>query len=368
MYLQELVTDLLVVGGGPAGLCAAIAAKKKGIDVLLVDEGLRLGGQLIKQTHMFFGSSRHMAGVRGIDIGRKLTEEVQSVGVNTLINTTVLGYYSEKVVLAQQGDKLFKISPRAMIVATGAQENFLAFKGNDLPGIYGAGAVQTLMNVEGVLPGKNGLMIGAGNIGLIVTYQLLQAGVNMLAVVEALPFISGYLVHASKIRRAGVPIYTSHTIVRAIGTDKVEKAVIAKLDDNFNPVTDTFREFEVDFVCLAVGLSGSIELLSQAGCELAYVKELGGRVALRNKYMETTVKGIFVAGDAAQIEEATSAMVTGKIAGLSAWARLTDRFSDSNFQKEIDELYADLKELRSGPTSSKILIGERKLKERLQDA
>ncbi len=131
--------------------------------------------------------------------------------------------YEDGVISIEQNEKYIKIKPQSIIVATGASEKFLTFPNNDLPGIYGAGAVQTLMNVYGVAPGKNVVMVGAGNIGLIVSYQLMQAGINVKAIIDASPKIGGYLVHASKIRRMGIPILTSHTVKYAHGTDTSRK-------------------------------------------------------------------------------------------------------------------------------------------------
>src|SRR5690554_4461061 len=274
--------DLLIVGGGPAGLAAASTAAALGIQVLLVDEGLNPGGQLVKQTHKFFGSGEHYAGTRGIDIPQQLCRGDQE-NITIMADTTVLGCYEDGVITALTGEeKYFKIKPQRVIFATGASEKFLSFPGNDLPGVYGAGAVQTLMNQYGVLPGKSVLMVGAGNIGIIVSYQLLQAGIPVRAVVEAAPNIGAYLVHASKLARAGVPILTRHTILEARGTDAVESAVIAELDDDWKIIPGTEREIPVDVVCLAVGLSPVLDLLRQVGCKTKYVPELGGEVPLRD--------------------------------------------------------------------------------------
>ncbi len=134
----------------------------------------------------------------------------------------------------------------------------------------------------------------------------------MKAIVEAMPKVGGYFVHAAKVRRLGVPILTRHTILRAEGTDRVERAVVAQLDENWRPIPGTEKVFEVDTIALAVGLRPSIELLHQAGCQIKFVRELGGHVAVRDERMETTVQGIFVAGDSAGIEEATTAMLEGR--------------------------------------------------------
>src|SRR5690606_3786622 len=130
--------------------------------------------------------------------------------IDIKLNATVLGIYEDGVVTLEEDDKYFKVKPKSIIVSTGASEKTLAFPNNDLPGIYGAGAVQTLMNVYGIKPGNKVLMVGSGNIGLIVSYQLTQAGVKVAGIVEASSNIGGYLVHASKIRRLGIPIYTQH--------------------------------------------------------------------------------------------------------------------------------------------------------------
>ena len=195
-----------------------------------------------------------------------------------MLEATALGIYEDGVLLVEQHDRVHKVKAERIIVAVGASERMLAFPNNDLPGVYGAGAAQTLMNVHGVKPGHRVLMVGAGNIGLIVSYQMLQAGVEVVGIVEAAPTIGGYLVHAAKVRRAGVPIYTSHTVKEAYGEGVVEGAIIWQLDENWSPIPGTERDVAVDVICLAVGLSPLSDLLWQAGCEMAYVPELGGSV------------------------------------------------------------------------------------------
>ena len=177
-------TGLLVIGAGPAGLSAAISAGKAGTPVMLLERSHVPGGQLIKQTHMFFGSEKQYAASRGFDIADILLSSLDSLpNVELFLNSTVLSIYDDGIVTAEIDGKYQKILPEAILVATGASEKSLVFPNNDLPGIYGAGAVQTLMNQYGVLPAENVVMLGAGNIGLIVSYQLLQAGSNVQAVV-----------------------------------------------------------------------------------------------------------------------------------------------------------------------------------------
>jgi len=352
-------TDIAIIGGGPAGLSAAIYAASLGAKVTLIDDGLELGGQLIKQTHKFFGSEKQFAGIRGIEIAKKMIQDIKGYdNVEVIANATVTGYYEDDVITIVQGvngDILKKLKANRIILAVGASENMLPFVNNDLPGVYGAGAVQTLMNLYGVVPGNNILMVGAGNIGLIVSYQLLQAGIKVAAIVEALPRIGGYLVHASKIRRLGVPIYTSHTLKEVYGTDCVEKVVISEINQNFEFIPETEKELKVDTICLAVGLSPLSDLLWQVGCQMKYVPELCGYVALRDDNMKTTKDKIYIAGDVAGIEEASSAMLEGQIAGLNAAVSLG--YKCDNYKEQDEKLKTELKELRDNPLSEEIKRG-----------
>lgn len=352
--IGEMSCDILVVGGGPAGLCAALEASRYGAKVVIVDENHRLGGQLIKQTHKFFGSKDEMAGKRGIDIARELEEEIRSrENIKVILRSTVFGYYESKrdhlFGVAERMDdfseRLYKLRCRCVIFATGASENMLIFPNNDLPGVYGAGGIQTLVNVYGVRPGKEVLMVGSGNVGLIVSYQLLQAGMEVKGVVEGLPKIGGYFVHAAKLRRFGVPIYVSHTVKEVHGNDRVEGATIVRIDENWNEIPGTEKRIDCDVVCLAVGLSPSVRLVSQTGADIHYIPEAGGFVALHNEFMETSKRNVFVAGDLSGIEEASIAMLEGKIAGLASVKRLGLKVDE----KEMRRYQSRLAELREGP-------------------
>lgn len=350
--------EIVIIGGGPAGLCAAVSAAKSGSKVLIIDRNKILGGQLIKQTHMFFGSEKQYASTRGIDIPEILINELLKYKENVEIKTdsTVVGMYEDGIItVLEKEDNYYKIRPKSVIVATGAYEKFLSFPNNDLPGIYGAGAVQTLMNVYGVKPGNKVLMVGAGNIGLIVSYQLMQAGVEVKAIIDAAPKIGGYLVHASKIRRMGVPIMTSHTVKEAIGYEFLQKVVICKVDEKFNYVEGTEISFDVDVMCISVGLTPLNELLAMRGCEMKYIPQLSGLVPVRNENYETSVENIFVAGDATGVEEASTAMVEGFLAGLCAAAKIGYKTDD--FINRKNDYVKQLNNLRSGPAGKHILAG-----------
>jgi len=354
-------TDILVIGGGPAGMTAAIKASEVGAKVIIIERYHELGGQLIKQTHRFFGSKKEQAGIRGISIAQELTEKITNQSnIKVMTEATAEGYYEDDVVTVSHENKFKKIKAKKVIIATGASENMLAFENNDLPGVYGAGAVQTLMNLYGILPGEKVIMVGAGNIGLIVSYQLLQAGVNVEAVIEAAPKIGGYLVHASKIRRSGVPIYTGHSVKKAIGESSVEGAEIVELNENWQMKEGTEKIIDADTICLAVGLNPLSDLLIQADCEVVYTPELGGDVPVRDENLKTTNQHIFVAGDVAGIEEATAAMLEGEIAGLKAVSEIG--YSNQNLFEELNRLKKELEKLRSGPVGQVIKKGIKKVR------
>ncbi len=316
--MREISADIVIVGAGSAGLSAAYQAASAGADVLVIDENNRPGGQLFKQIHKFFGSKEHQAGTRGYKIGEELLEKVENSGARVLLNSLVYGLLPDKSMGLISDGKNYAVKSKKIIIASGAKENYMAFPGSTLPGVMGAGAAQTMVNVNRVLPGEKVLMLGSGNVGLIVSYQLMQAGAEVVAIVEGAPKIGGYGVHAGKIRRAGVPIYTGHTIKRVFGKEEVEGVEIIAVDEKFQPIAGTEQTFEVDTVCLAVGLNPMTELVWMAGCKFDFIPAFGGHVPLHDAQMETTVPGIYVAGDVTGVEEASTAMEEGNMAGVCA--------------------------------------------------
>jgi thioredoxin reductase/Fe-S-cluster-containing hydrogenase component 2/bacterioferritin-associated ferredoxin len=289
--------EVLIIGGGPAGMSAAIELGKLGVDTLLMDDKKELGGKLLLQTHKFFGSVEDShAGTRGFEIARLLEEELRKLdSVEVWLNTTGVGVFSDGIIGAVKGSIFRKIKPLKLLVATGAREKMLSFPGNTLPGIFGAGAFQTLVNRDLVRSSENILIVGGGNVGLIAGYHAIQAGMEVAALIEAMPHVTGYMVHADKLKRLGVPIYTSHTVVSASGRDRVESVTIAQLDKAWHVIPGTHKTYHVDTVLIAVGLAEANEFYTKA-------KEWG--------------MDVFAAGDAGEIAEASSAMFTGKIEGL----------------------------------------------------
>jgi sarcosine oxidase subunit alpha len=295
---EQVTTDVLIVGGGPAGLSAAIELGERGIPTLIVDDKGRLGGKLVLQTHKFFGSIEDCyAGTRGTDIARILEERVKKYPHTSVwLNSTALYVFSDKKVgIVTDGTRYRIVDPKIVLNAAGAREKSLIFPGNTLPGVYGAGAFQTLVNRDLVRPAKRLFVIGGGNVGIIAAYHALQAGIAVVGVAEALPQCSGYKVHADKIKRLGVPIYTRHTVLSANGEERVDSVTIGEVDAAFRPMPGTEKTYECDTVLVAAGLSPIDEFYQQA-------RQAGIRV--------------FAAGDAKEIAEASSAMFNGKIAGF----------------------------------------------------
>ncbi|MBC7093542.1 FAD-dependent oxidoreductase [Candidatus Bipolaricaulota bacterium] len=296
--IATIAVPVLIIGGGPAGMSAAIELGKRGIRTLLVDDKHRLGGKLVLQTHRFFGSIDAVyAGTRGIDIAERLDREVRACpSVEVWLNSTALAVFSDRVVgVLREGHEYVLVVPDVLLVAAGARERSLVFKGNTLPGVYGAGAFQTLVNRDLVRAAERLFIVGGGNVGLIAGYHALQAGIEVVGLCEALPECGGYKVHRDKLARLGVPIYTSHTIVSANGRDHVESVTVARVDEAFRPIPGTERSFACDTVLVAVGLDPVDEFYRKA-------LEFG--------------MPAFAAGDAAEIAEASAAIFSGKIAGL----------------------------------------------------
>jgi NADPH-dependent 2,4-dienoyl-CoA reductase/sulfur reductase-like enzyme/Pyruvate/2-oxoacid:ferredoxin oxidoreductase delta subunit len=322
---RRIEADVLVIGGGPAGLGAAKELAALGLSVLVADDKESLGGKLLLQTHKFFGSERDCyAGTRGFDIAGKLEADLRADSrVRILTNSPVVGIFKDGAAGIYENRSTYLLAGfKALVVAAGAREKSIIFPGNDLPGVYGAGAFQTLVNRDRVKAADRVLIVGSGNVGLIGAYHALQAGIEVAGIFEIADRINGYKVHADKIVRMGVPVFLSTTIVSAEGDGKVRRATVAKVGPDWKPLLDTARTYEVDTVLIAAGLSPCDELYAQA--------RAFGILAVK-------------AGDADEIAEASSALFGGRIAAF-ALARTM------GFRVEIDESWIAKRDvLRSKP-------------------
>lgn len=319
---------VLIIGAGPAGLSAAIELGKQGIETLLVDDKEQPGGKLLLQTHRFFGSKEFVyAGTRGIEIAKQLSFELgRHSSIETWLNSPAVAVFSDhKVGVFKENQQYALIEPEILIVAAGARERSLRFPGNTLPGILGAGAFQTLLNRDLVIPGQTFFVVGGGNVGLIAAYHALQAGIQITGLAELLPQCGGYKVHLDKIRRLGVPIYTSHTILQAHGVEKVNAATIARVDEHYRPISGSEKTVACDGILIAAGLNPVNEFFLQA-------QQFGFKV--------------FAAGDAEEIAEASAAIVSGR---LTAKRILSEIRNVPIPEQEMSDLYHLKQVLSSKP-------------------
>jgi sarcosine oxidase, subunit alpha len=295
----RIAADVLVIGGGPAGIGASLELARLGLSVILADDKERLGGKLVLQTHKFFGSEADCrAGTRGIDIARELEDEVRAEArIRVMTRSPVVGVYKDRAAGIYEGLSSYVLAGfQGLVVAAGARERSVLFPGNDLVGVFGAGAFQTLTNRDLARPARRVLVVGSGNVGLIAAYHALQAGIGVAAIVEIAPTIGGYKVHADKIARLGVPILLSTAVVSVEGPGRVGRAVVARLGPGGRPEADSLAAFDVDAALVAAGLAPCDELYRQASA-----------------FGIPAVK----AGDADEIAEASSALFGGRIAAFS---------------------------------------------------
>lgn len=328
-------------------MAAAIEAAKNQVEVVVYDENDKPGGQLFKQIHKFFGSREHRAKERGIKIGRDLLDEARQLGVEVIMNGVVLGIYKNGAMNVMIQNRLEQVKAEKILIATGASEKMIPFPGWTLPGVIGAGAAQTMANIHGIRPGSKVLVVGTGNVGLVVGFQLLQAGCSVEAVIDAAPEIGGYGVHAAKLARFGVPFFMSHTMKEAHGKNRVESATIIQVDKSWDQIAGSEKSYDVDTICIAVGLNPMTQLSRMSGCDMIHEPGLGGNVPAHDVNQRTSIPDIYVAGDASGIEEASTAIIEGRIAGL-AIANKLGYLSDDAFQTQHEEQLQSMKGLRSG--------------------
>ncbi|MBN1879194.1 (2Fe-2S)-binding protein [bacterium] len=335
--IEEHRYEVLIIGGGPAGLSAAVELGRLGISTLIVDDKPILGGKLVLQTHKFFGSVEDShAGARGIEIGEMLADTVRSFDcVEIWTSSTVLFVFKDKRVGILKEGVYHLVDPGIILNAAGAREKFLRFLGNTLPGVYGAGAFQTLVNRDLVRSAERLFIVGVGNVGLIAGYHALQAGIDVVGLAEAMAQCGGYKVHADKLKRLGVPIYTRHTVLSANGNERVESVTIAEVDASFQPIAGTEKTFACDTLLIAVGLESIDEFTEEA---------------------ERAGLTVFSTGDAQEIAEASSAMFNGRITGLkiaAALDRAVEDIPDAWYEK------ADILKAHPGAIVEQVFPAER---------
>jgi NADPH-dependent 2,4-dienoyl-CoA reductase/sulfur reductase-like enzyme len=329
--------DLLVVGGGPAGISAAGAARRAGLSVVLVDERPTLGGQIYKQPGPGFTVTDPSAMDRQFRQGRALIESLDSPYVDVRLRTSVVAVEGTTSVLVTEGEAASAVVTPRTVVAAGAHDRPVAFPGWTLPGVITAGGLQTLAKTQRVLPGRRMVFAGSGPVALAFPAQLAHYGASIVEALEAGPAPRvGDLLRIARAARGNtallrdaaryrmlllrhrVPLRYGRMIVRAEGDGRVEHVVHAAVDADWRIVPGTERGVDVDVLCLGYGFVPSIELLRLLGCAFDYVEDLGGHLVRRDDWLRASVEGVYAAGDGAGVEGSYVAIDEGTIAGTAA--------------------------------------------------
>ena len=317
-------TDVAIIGAGPAGLACRETLKELGLNSIVIDSNDKIGGQFLMQTHafFFFEKERRFGGMRGFDIAKTLAGDDHS---GIFLHSTVWDILQNKRIAVKDmlNHKNFYVEAQALIVATGAVPFMPTFENDDVPGVYTAAVVQKMMNAEFTLLGKNILTVGAGNIGYLTSYQLMQAGAKVKAILEAMPHEGGFPVQANRIRRLGIPIYTSHMLLKAIPNQDrtgITGAVVCECE-NFKPIPGTEKVIDgIDVINICTGLIPDNQLLTKG--QYTFGKRCAG------------------VGDAVRIGEGTTAVLRGKQAAYEIAQELGARFNYNDYL-QISKEYID---------------------------
>ncbi len=289
-------TEVVIIGAGPAGLAAREELNRHGVPNIVIDNNPVIGGQFLMQTHQFFffEKEKKFGGMRGFDIAGTLAGECRTgIFTDSVVWDILEG--NKLAVKNTRTDEIYYVETGHLVIATGAVPFMPAFENDDLPGVYTAAVVQKMMNIEYTLLGKNVLTVGAGNIGYLTSYQLMQAGARVRAIVEAMPREGGFPVQANRVRRLGIPVILSHMLIKAIpnqNNDGITGAVVVECK-NFEPIPKTEKVIEgIDAINICTGLVPDDALLI--------------------KGMEVFGRHCHGAGDALRIGEGTSAVLRGQ--------------------------------------------------------
>lgn len=313
--------DIVIIGGGPAGLAAAVSAYDNGVkDVLIIEREQSLGGILNQCIHNGFGLTRFKESLTGPEYANRFIEEVEKRKISVKLQTTILSLENDKTVTAiNDVDGIFIIKAKSVILAMGCRERSkgaLNIAGTRPAGIYSAGTAQKYVNIKGWLPGKEMVILGSGDIGLIMARRMTLEGAKVHAVCEIMPHSSGLKRNIVQcLDDFNIPLYLNHTITRIDGEKRVTGVEISQVDKNKNPIKGTEKYFNCDTVLFSVGLIPENELSKNAGIELS--SKTKGAVVSEDR--ETSIDGIFACGNVLQVHDLVDFVSEeAEIAGKSA--------------------------------------------------
>ncbi len=328
----NLDIDVAVIGAGPAGLAAAISARENGSkDVLIIDRNNWLGGILPQCIHDGFGVEELGTSLTGPEYAEIYIENAQKLGIDFLCKTMVLELRKNHEIIAINNKGLYKIKAKSIVLAMGCREKTrwnVMIPGDRPSGIYTAGVAQGFINLYNIMVGKNVVILGSGDVGLIVARRLKFEGANVLGVVEILPFASGLPRNVVQcLDDYDIPLFLNHTVSYIKGMERLESITISQVDENKNPIQGTEKEIKCDTLLLSLGLIPENELSKQIGIELDGLT--GGPVV--NQLFETNVPGIFACGNCLQVYDTVDILSIGaKHAGKNAAKYATEQNITSN--------------------------------------
>lgn len=297
--------DIVIIGGGPAGLAAAVSAKRNGIDsILILERDKELGGILNQCIHNGFGLHTFKEELTGPEYAQRFIDQAKELEIEYRLNTMVMDISHEKVVTAMNREEgLFEIQAKAVILAMGCRERSrgaLNIPGYRPAGIYSAGTAQRLVNMEGLMPGCEVVILGSGDIGLIMARRMTFEGAKVKVVAELMPYSGGLKRNIVQcLDDYGIPLKLSHTVVDIKGKERLEGVTLAEVDQNGKPIPGTEEEYSCDTLLLSVGLIPENELSRGMGVEMSRVTS--GPVV--NESLETNIEGVFACGNVLHVHD-----------------------------------------------------------------
>ena len=297
--------DIVIIGGGPAGLAAAVSARKNGVEsILILERDRELGGILNQCIHNGFGLHTFKEELTGPEYADRFIRQVKELNIEYKLHTMVMSISSSKVITAMNREEgLFDIQAKAVILAMGCRERprgALNIPGYRPAGIFSAGTAQRLVNIEGYLPGREIVILGSGDIGLIMARRMTLEGARVKVVAELMPYSGGLKRNIVQcLDDYGIPLKLSHTVVDIKGKERLESVILAEVDDNRKPIPGTEEEYSCDTLLLSVGLIPENELSRDMGVTINPVTS-GPKV---NESLETNIKGVFACGNVLHVHD-----------------------------------------------------------------